>query len=378
VAEDLRKKTEDWHHSWMTNAIWMDLKGAEGSTGNLTRGDISMFWFLSMWGQADGRVTASAETIAKKAGCSARAIRKNVEALIKAGWIERTMKVGRFGKFSEWRLCKFKNEKGRNHSSDPAEPQFRGGRNHSSAEVVQIQEEVALQGSRPSAERHSQQEDELEEETEEATDSADEPPWGADTTIGKDKTVLPGKRSDAPALGSEAFPAAPKVEAKKPTWPPESSSDVYWKWGEEMRERWPTFAVAKPRKLDYTRCKRLVDRHGYETLLHMIRIAIWDWTPIQQTIETWYTKNKKYPTLEHIEKIAEQLAGAVGKGVVNTSHRVSDYVTKFVRPVEVAQTPTGESFAAYHRRLEREKVEKRRAARLAREKAEREAREKHV
>lgn len=146
------------------------------------------------------------------------------------------------------------------------------------------------------------------------------------------------RRRSGGKKGNGKSKAPPKALSEKfgdPVWPPRTDYragyDVACKWIAEMRERHPDYALDDPGPKEAGQARLLFEQiHDPDKLLAVIRIAVWDWLAIQETIESWYTKGKPAPDPTHILKILPHLANRIGRGVISPGRRVSDYKRRWI------------------------------------------------
>jgi hypothetical protein len=133
------------------------------------------------------------------------------------------------------------------------------------------------------------------------------------------------------------------------THPRNPAIDRLWTvWATEIKARNPMFAVPAPSPKFLGQLRHLFKQFGEETSEKIIQVAIWDWKPIQETIQVWKTKDVPFPEPGDILFIATQLAGSIGKGVYSSTHRVSEYHKRFIAKTDeltAASKVNGKSLA---------------------------------
>jgi hypothetical protein len=159
--------------------------------------------------------------------------------------------------------------------------------------------------------------------------------WG-DTSRHNDETAARGGKKGRG--GSKGAMADPAKAHGKPHWPPRETHgdfhagyDLACKWIEEVRVLDPKFPLATPTGPQVATAHKIMQAvDGHETALAIVRLALWDWPPIQETIETWYTKGKPVPEPQHIFKLLPHLASKVGRGIISPAHRCSAYCQRWI------------------------------------------------
>lgn len=150
-------------------------------------------------------------------------------------------------------------------------------------------------------------------------------------------------------------------------WPPEKGRDVYWFWAHEVQVAFPGFTPPFPGRgapKVYKQCKTLLTRAGSpETCAATIRVAIWDWKAVQESIEVWKTKDLAVPDIGMILYLQTQLAAKLKSGVVGATIRVSRYKTKFIDKPAVAAPEHNDGLTGAQRH--QKKLAARRAAKKA-------------
>ena len=317
--------------------------------GALTDADLALYVRLHLWSGSSKFTWVGTETVAETFKKPPRTVRQQLRNLAKAGWISREERyVAKVGGTREGWVIRGETK------NDAASYAATCGRitgnllprNRQPIATEAIPDEAppgnlpgptaSVSGSLPqapgSASKISREDPETTEETSE------------------------GKKVHAPAplpldLGNKPLPlliATPPLRKTTPktrdaVWPPEDSTDVYAKWGSEMSLANPGYVVPRPGVKELSICKLLVDRFESPQLEAVIRVAVWDWEAIQQSVEVWYTKSRPIPEVQCILKISAQLAAFVETGVVSTARRVSRYRAKYVDPpVVVGERKPGE------------------------------------
>ena len=125
------------------------------------------------------------------------------------------------------------------------------------------------------------------------------------------------------------------VKHGKPQWPPRrdyhSGYDVAAKWIEEMKLRHPEFPTEVPGGEHVTQARNIFNQiQDPDNILAIIRLAIWDWEAIRESVEVWYTANKDTPNPTHILKILDQLGVNLKHGIISPAHRRSTYVARWI------------------------------------------------
>lgn len=131
-------------------------------------------------------------------------------------------------------------------------------------------------------------------------------------------------------------PVPMHIKHGKPQWPPRedyhSGYDVAAKWIQEMKLRHPEFVTAMPGGEHVSQARHIFNQiQDPDNILAIMRVAIWDWPAIQETVETWYTKGKPTPDPTHILKILQHLSARTERGVTSPAHRRSDYVARWIK-----------------------------------------------
>lgn len=170
----------------------------------------------------------------------------------------------------------------------------------------------------------------------------------------------PPKRKQNP---NPTTPVPMHIKHGKPQWPPRanyhSGYDVTAKWIEEMKLRHPKFPTEIPSGEHVGQARHIFNQiRDPDNILAIIRLAIWDWEAIRETIETWYTANKEAPNPTHILKILDQLGVNLEHGVISPAHRRSVYVARWIDGTWIdprAPRPKGPSLAE-QARARREKI----------------------
>lgn len=404
----LRQTMKGWAWVAVPTAFLFDQE--EG--GNLTNLDLKVYIVLLGYKRKkeSGETWPERERLAAEVGCTKRAVQRSVARLIENGWVDRiTVKRGSKTK-PGFRVYDEKQARGVtlgspniSYTRDPrVTPPVTLGSPHITKTSIQTSSAEATSEHQGDLNKYKDEERDLYEEGEPASqarqdslhpslqeekeDQGDQGVGGVERrTAGADESLdvadVPASvraeikrgQSKAPPPprrpvtdGNKGFTPPPKT-LPVAQWPPQGGRDVYYKWGEEVVARHAGYRVphinASAGK-DATLAKQLGERFDADALLHIIRIAIWDWSAIQETIDPWYTKEAgPVPTLQHILKLAPQLAARIEKGVISTSHRVSEYHSKFIEP-ETSASKDGVSFAERMRnRTHAERVGKRRSKR---------------
>lgn len=130
-------------------------------------------------------------------------------------------------------------------------------------------------------------------------------------------------------------PTAAPPPATGASWTPKGARDVWHAYAAELvafdkAHGRKNAAVPVPNKRVLGQAgellKRFVDRP--HALLTVIRVAVWDWPAIRESVETWYTRGVEVPELRHLIFLAEQLARHP-HGVTGSVHRVSAYAQRY-------------------------------------------------
>lgn len=416
AREELQAQIEGWDKSILPNRVLMDQSGLEG--GTLDDGALVTFWALHLWSRRKRWLFASPATIARKRGKGKRCIQKHIAKLVEAGWVERQERPWRGRVIDVLALVspavkpseegiEFLEEPpsegddvfvtpltGGNPDSPPCEGDesefagvrttIRGGANLSSPEVQKEEKQKDKKQIDPdgsmgtSSKKEAPRENsearhgESEEETGEASEESDSRARERERQLARLRTRSAshvGKKSSA-----DSDAPARRTRAREPEWPPTRGSDVYAKWAEEARRAFPGYAPPRARAKEHGVCKHLLERYADDpdSLLAIIRVALYDWAAIQSTIETWYTQGKAVPEPQHILKLAPQLAAHLGTGVTGNLHRVSNYRERFAKSAAQSAAPSympvnTESPAAIKEREARARAEKRAAERKKRD-----------
>jgi hypothetical protein len=142
-------------------------------------------------------------------------------------------------------------------------------------------------------------------------------------------------RATSRPRGRSAATGAPRPRRKLAEHPDVIAA--FTTWNDEIKLRWPGGATRKLDKNTAGIIWKLLQQVDLDGLKAIIRLAVWDWLAIQDTIQPWYTKERKIPDFKAITYIFDQLVPMTGKGVSSHKHRVSEYERRFiskVKPVE--------------------------------------------
>ena len=319
--------------------------------GALTDADLALYVRLHLWSGSSKFTWVGTETVAETFKKSPRTVRQQLRNLAKAGWISReeryVAKVG--GTREGWVI--------RGETKDDAASyaatcgRITGNllpRNRQPIATEAIPDEAppgnlpgptaSVSGSLPqapgSASKISREDPETTEETSEGKKVHAPPACMPD---------LRPKRAPLLIATPPLRKTTPRGEGRTSAWPPETFTDVFSKWQAEMVFANPGYVVPRPGQKDLGICKLLLAKFEPPQLEAIIRVAVWDWEAIQQSVEVWYTKSRPIPEVQCILKISAQLAAFVETGVVSTARRVSRYRAKYVDPpVVVGERKPGE------------------------------------
>jgi len=136
----------------------------------------------------------------------------------------------------------------------------------------------------------------------------------------------------------------------------------------EIKLKWPNAVELALNPMKAKLIRGLLDQTTHENLLEIIRVAVWDWDAIQETVQPWYTKDRELPDYKTLSFIFDQLAVLVGKGKTSTKHRTSDYRRRYIAKtlnnssrdasgMSLAQRARREVWAAQDRRAEERRKE---------------------
>ncbi len=353
--ERLRRQLDPWPGSLLPNAIIKDHKAFGGI---LTDGALMTFWFIHLWSRGRGWMFAATTTLADRRGITDRAMRGHLAALKKTGWVTDVKRSWRGRQIDALSVnnapfCE-------NSKIGAAEKGFRGSgnripveRNSVSAEVHSIEEVKGEEGSTPesasqtsgnllSEKKIHAARDEAETEAETGEAAGAEGDDLSENDLASARRLANGNLVAEPGFGSPRRPDAIVTPPPPPpdtgrVWPPKDGADVHAKWLSEMSAAFPEFPRTRTNAKDNTICKKLLEKfEDPDHLEAIIRVAVWDWAAIRETVETWYTKDKRTPTPQAILKLSDQLAALITRGATSRTHRVSAYWTKFVRPNQPA------------------------------------------
>lgn len=406
AREELRAQIKGWDRSILPNKVLLQQSGLEG--GTLDDGALVTFWMLHLWSRRKRWLFASPATIARKRGKGKRCIQKHIAKLVAAGWIERQERPWRGRIIDVLALVTPSAEPveegiefleqppseggdkidtplaGVAQDSPPCEGDesefagvrttIRGGANLSSPEEEkegkqkegkQIDPDGSMGTSSEKDQPLEDSEGRSEDSEEGGAESAEEDSIHAAALARLQTRSVShvGKKASA-----DTDEPKRRTRARVPEWPPTRGSDVYAKWAEEARAAFPGYAPPRPQAQEHGVCKHLLARYedDPDSLLAIIRVALYDWTAIQATIETWYTKGKAVPEPQHILKLAGQLAAKLESGVTSNLHRVSDYYQRFVkgtaRDTQPSYRPVNKESPAAIKRREADERAKRAAA----------------
>lgn len=146
-------------------------------------------------------------------------------------------------------------------------------------------------------------------------------------TVSYDDSNDPPARRRGSGKGKTSTAAA--TEARKAVNDPDVIA-AYKAYQAEIKLQWPNALETKLNPQKAAIMRNLLKQVDHDGLLAVCRIAVWDWTAIQETIQPWYTKERQIPDLKSIAFIFDQLAACVGTGVTSTRHRCSYYHSRFI------------------------------------------------
>lgn len=349
---------EKWPFTRVPSAMHDNLKCRGG--GVLTLADIGCYSFLVLWGQRDGRVWVLRENLAKALGIGRKTLYRHLERLEAAGWLRyedpvvagsKTRTIVLTGVDGPLPSAVVQPTDGSNltHAPDPTNGSnlTRGmgqicpmnGSNlppistrskddeekYSNADAF-VDSEVTASSEKKNEGSKKRKKGSKKKASSGKKNSTLPPP----PSFGANGTTVSALAHVSPGHAPEALPAAARA-AEPPTWPPRSSADVYKAWVYEISLKHPDARVS-PRSgaKENSIIKTLLGKYDADTLRDMIRVAVWDWSAIRETIDVWYTKDKEIPEVTAISKLAAQLATKLKSGVTSARRRVSEYRSRYV------------------------------------------------
>lgn len=139
---------------------------------------------------------------------------------------------------------------------------------------------------------------------------------------------------------------------------PESPMDVARLLRDEIKKRWPD-ASGIPDTISgkHTKLlKNVLEEFPGETVREMVRVIVWDFDEIQRNKGFFPPCNHlNWPWIDQLYNYRHSLSGAVGKGITDSTSRVSTYVQRYhsgATPAETSAPPTeGESMRDIAKRV---------------------------
>lgn len=342
-------RVESWPFTMLDNRILLAHKDFS-ENGILTDGDMTTYIFLSLWGQRNGEVWANRDGLAGKHGIGRSTLLERVGRLEKAGWLVKRRETRGGVKRVVLRLRVLGD-----HDAEPTATPAENSRGVESPEIWTGESrnlDPAVQKSGPiSSTRKEKKEKEEPAEPSSAHGFAES---SRAAVPGEEAEEDPSEKKKATRSRSAAPPppaqARKVIEAPKDTGiePPSRNGkkrgrkkplkrnpavDRLWTvWATEVKARWPSYAVPTPSGKAIGQTRNLYKRFGEEAAAKIIRVAIWDWLAIQESVETWKTKDTPIPDMGDILFLGTKLASFVVSGVTSPARRVSTYHQRYVSP----------------------------------------------
>lgn len=346
LPDAIAKRAGNWHFSKLSTVMITQVESVSG--GPLQYSDIGIYLGLTLWGQRDGRVTANRTSLAEALGVGRKTLFRHLERLQEAGWVRYEDQPDNVAKartivlvnLDDW--AALRTGRGSPMTHVPGE---RG-----SPMTHDVGHPRPVRGS-PMTHISTKKKD---EEGNDSNAGAFVSQEAADSILGKNEEVkredkkkglreknstvfVPpglGANGTAPPIvksghGPEPVPVDPRTE--EPTWPPRNAGDIYRAWTYEVTLKHPDFKAAKnggPKTnkllLDLTQ------RYGADVVRDLIRVAVWDWSAIQETMDTWFTKDATIPEPRHLPRLAAALSTKLKTGVTSGRRRESEYRRRYV------------------------------------------------
>jgi hypothetical protein len=386
IHEEVLARAAYWLYTPVPTALVLKVKGVD-TEGSLTWNDIGYYTAMGLWAQKDGRITLSRTKMASRLGIDRKTLYRSLERLYEAGGLRWEETVDRSG--TPVRNVVLLNHKEmQNDSSEqqsdsypdellaaeanPAEEGVPAAGQGGGAKMPQGRGKIAPGGGAKMPLRNNKKEEQKEDQ-ETATACADAVALAKESSAtSKDNEKAKRKKRSRRKKATRSLPDVSRkrtvieaaVETVEPpgktsrrgksgggnkTHPRNPAIDRLWTvWATEIKARNPMFAVPAPSPKFLGQLRHLFKQFGEETSEKIIQVAIWDWKPIQETIQVWKTKDVPFPEPGDILFIATQLAGSIGKGVYSSTHRVSEYHKRFIAKTDeltAASKVNGKSLA---------------------------------
>lgn len=113
---------------------------------------------------------------------------------------------------------------------------------------------------------------------------------------------------------------------------PETPTNVARLLKDEIKKRWPD-ALGLPETISGKHIKlskTMIEEFSPETVKEMIRIVVWDFDEIKRNKGFFPTSNHlNWPWIDQLYNYRHALSGAVGKGITDSTSRVSAYAQRY-------------------------------------------------
>ena len=367
IPQPLADRLRYWKYTRVPTAMVHQLKRFGGP---LLSSDVENYWLMGSWGQEDGRITMSRTKLAKSLAINRKTLYESLERLHAAGCIRWEQAVDKAGNPLR-NVVLVSHKEMQIDSSEPqtqllaseAHPTEEGGSHGTPGGGAHTPQGRGLQtpgGGVHRPHRTKRKEEENEEgkpKTAPAYADANRLTKEEDPLVknekrdeNQNKSAKRGKRATPLALTTNVprkpidkaveTETAGRVSPKGKTKRPRSSSQaparnpsinrLWTVWTTEIKARFPEFAVPNETPKHIGQVRHLFKQFGEEASAQIIRVAVWDWSAIKETIMVWKTKDVSIPQIGDILVVSTQLAAHVARGVTSPGRRVSSYHKKFV------------------------------------------------
>lgn len=167
------------------------------------------------------------------------------------------------------------------------------------------------------------------------------------------------KKSKKRVRGAPAFfqPETSNLLHKEMVMAPESSTDVARLVKDEIKKRWPD-ATGLPETISGKHIKlikNILEEFPNESVKEMVRILVWDFDEIKKNKGFFPTSNHlNWPWIDQLYNYRHALAGAIGKGITDSTSRVSAYAQRYhsdTSPTDKPVSTEGESMRDIAKRV---------------------------